>query len=206
MHARGASLYIARCRRRPQRGAVLVVGLIFLVILTLMGVTAMRTTNLEERMAGNTYDRHIAFQAAEAALREAERWLGSSLPNLHHGCAGGLCVNPREQDAGLKGWQKNPDHALWNAQARVAVADLPNVAAPPRYIIEDMCEFTPPGGLPGAQRVYRITAVGYGGTPEARVVLQSAFTAVNTYGTSPDCDCGDPSYCDGSCPQITCSP
>ena len=58
-----------------QRGVVLVTGLIFLVILTLLGVTAMQTTILEERMAGNLRDENLAFQAAEAALREGELFL-----------------------------------------------------------------------------------------------------------------------------------
>jgi len=56
-----------------QRGAVLVISLLFLVILTILGVTAMTTTTFEERMAGNTRDVGLAFQAAEAALRDARR-------------------------------------------------------------------------------------------------------------------------------------
>jgi type IV pilus assembly protein PilX len=54
-----------------ERGAVLIVSLIFLVILTMLGVTAMSSTTFEERMAGNARDAALAQQAAEAALREA---------------------------------------------------------------------------------------------------------------------------------------
>lgn len=56
-----------------QQGATLLTGLIFLVVLTLIGVTAARMSSLEERMAGNLRDRAIAMQAAEMALRDAER-------------------------------------------------------------------------------------------------------------------------------------
>ena len=56
-----------------QRGAVLVVALLFLTILTILGVTAMTATTFEERLAGNTRDTGLAFQAAEAALRDARR-------------------------------------------------------------------------------------------------------------------------------------
>ena len=59
--------------RRRQSGAVLIVSLLFLVILTILGVTAMTGTTLEHRMAGNTRDYAIALQAAEAALRDAHR-------------------------------------------------------------------------------------------------------------------------------------
>jgi len=58
---------------RQQQGATLVVGLIFLAVLTLIGVTAARVSGLEERMAGNLRDRAVALQAAEMALRDAER-------------------------------------------------------------------------------------------------------------------------------------
>ena len=60
-------------RARRQTGAVLIVSLLFLVILTILGVTAMSGTTLEHRMAGNTRDHAIALQAAEAALRDAHR-------------------------------------------------------------------------------------------------------------------------------------
>jgi len=57
---------------RQQRGATLAIVLIFLVLVTLIGVTAMTTTTLEEKMAGNLREQNLAFQAAEAALRDAK--------------------------------------------------------------------------------------------------------------------------------------
>lgn len=65
--------------RQRQNGAALIVGLIFLVVLTMIGVTSARMSSLEERMSGNLRDRSLAMQAAELALRDAERdilWLG----------------------------------------------------------------------------------------------------------------------------------
>lgn len=59
--------------RHTQRGAVLIIALLFLTILTILGVTAMTATTFEERMAGNTRDLSLAFQAADAALRDARR-------------------------------------------------------------------------------------------------------------------------------------
>ncbi len=57
--------------RNRQRGAVLVVGLVLLVAMTLIGVTAMKLTTLDERIAGNAQQRLGTFQAAESALKEA---------------------------------------------------------------------------------------------------------------------------------------
>ena len=56
-----------------QGGAILIVTLLFLVILTMLGVTAMTGATMEERMAGNTRDTSLALQAAESALRDARR-------------------------------------------------------------------------------------------------------------------------------------
>ena len=55
-----------------ERGAVLIVALVFLVILTMLGVTAMTGTTMELRMATNARDHAVALAAAEAALRDAE--------------------------------------------------------------------------------------------------------------------------------------
>ena len=54
-----------------QSGAVLIVSMIILVILTLLGVTAMNTTSLQERIASNTQERVHSFQAAETGLNQA---------------------------------------------------------------------------------------------------------------------------------------
>ena len=58
-----------------QRGMVLVISLVFLLVLTLLGLAAMQNTSLEEQMAGNLRAENVAFHAAEAALRAGELWL-----------------------------------------------------------------------------------------------------------------------------------
>ncbi|MBK1672715.1 hypothetical protein CKO35_05250 [Ectothiorhodospira shaposhnikovii] len=62
-------------RHSGQTGSALVIALVFLLLLTLIGVTAMQGTTLQERMAGNARDRNLSFQGAEAALRECEAWI-----------------------------------------------------------------------------------------------------------------------------------
>lgn len=53
---------------RRQSGAALAIALVLLVVVTLVGLASIRGTTLQEKMAGNQYDRGVAFQAAEAAL------------------------------------------------------------------------------------------------------------------------------------------
>ena len=58
--------------QRRERGVALVVALILLVVATLIGLAASRGTVLQERMSSNSFDRSLAFQRSESALRAAE--------------------------------------------------------------------------------------------------------------------------------------
>lgn len=58
---------------QKHRGFVLVTSLIFLVVLSVLGVMAMRGSLFEERMASSDRDRTLAREYAELALRDAER-------------------------------------------------------------------------------------------------------------------------------------
>lgn len=58
-----------------QRGVALVIGLIFLLITTLMAITAMSGVVMQERMAGNLRNASIAQAGAESALRAGELWI-----------------------------------------------------------------------------------------------------------------------------------
>jgi type IV pilus assembly protein PilX len=61
-----------RVRPHRQQGSTLVVGLIMLLVITVISLSALQMTTLQQRMAGNVVERNIAFQAAEIALRQAE--------------------------------------------------------------------------------------------------------------------------------------
>lgn len=58
-------------RRRNQRGAALVVGMILLMVLTLLAISGMNTATLELQMAGNGQYGQNAFQAAETGIEVA---------------------------------------------------------------------------------------------------------------------------------------
>jgi Tfp pilus assembly protein PilX len=56
-----------------QQGIALVFALVVLVLLTILGVSAMKTSSLEIKMAVGIQDNTMAFQAAESGLVEAFR-------------------------------------------------------------------------------------------------------------------------------------
>ncbi|MDR2164088.1 MAG: hypothetical protein LBO79_00300 [Zoogloeaceae bacterium] len=65
-------------RPAQQRGAVLLVGLIMMIVAALLGMAAIRSVILQERMAGGFASQNLALQSAEIALRAAEAriWKG----------------------------------------------------------------------------------------------------------------------------------
>lgn len=60
-----------------QRGAVLVVSLLLLLVMTVLALTASQATQMQERMAGNARDLDLSFQASEGGVRSAEMRIDS---------------------------------------------------------------------------------------------------------------------------------
>ena len=75
-----------------QNGTVLIISMIILLIMTIIGLSSMRSTIMEEKMSQNVRDTNLAFEAAEAALRDAGRWLNDQvhepIPMAQNGCSG----------------------------------------------------------------------------------------------------------------------
>lgn len=172
-------------RPASQSGVVLVASLMFLLVMTMLGLSGMQGTSLEEKMTGTMRDRALAFQAAESALRAAEASLspGGSLPSFTTGGANGFFSKSVAAPPDLK--------AVWNSPnqvSRYSGEDLAHVAQVPTYIIEEL-SYTSGGGsdtggslrgdIPAeagaAKTWYRVTARGTGGTDAAVVVLQSVY-------------------------------
>ncbi|WP_279870722.1 pilus assembly PilX family protein [Ectopseudomonas oleovorans] len=64
--------------RQHQHGAVLVIALVMLLIITLLGIGSMREVMLESRITGNLIEQKRLHNAAESAQREAERRIGAA--------------------------------------------------------------------------------------------------------------------------------
>ena len=95
--------------------------------MTLLGVSSMSTSNLEEKMSGNSRDREIAFQAAESALREAERIVQNNWGSLAFdtNCTNGYCdCDPASFTATTTCAEYWTDSTLdvWNTASRCALA------------------------------------------------------------------------------------
>jgi type IV pilus assembly protein PilX len=172
-----------------QRGAALITGLIFLVVLTLISLSAIKSTSLEERMAGNARDQDVAFQAAEAAVRDAMDLLGTNLPAASAfvaGCANGLCENNPTTPV----WTTITANNEWTStktraySGTLTINGSTAVATQPRYLIELITGTSAPtgesasvgGGSSGATTTtYRITARGWGLSNQTQTTVQATF-------------------------------
>jgi len=162
-----------------QQGAVLVVGLIMLLVMTVIGLSAMRSTILEEKMAGNFRDSNIAFQAAETVLRDGEKDVLcqsctrspaiSGLTNFDPGCTNGLC----------EGWTST----VWTDSTKMANATnygtytaataISGVATPPKYLVEGKVCNAP--GWSTWKFCYQITSTGFGSSLATTRILQEVY-------------------------------
>jgi len=157
---------------RGHRGATLIVGMILLLLMTAVALATLKVVKTDEHLAGNTQDRNLAFQAAEAALREAELMLLQPTLPAFDGSDGLYLYS----DAGIP-----TPPSFSGSNARRYGETLSGVDQPPLYIVERMA----PGAVPGdsllmgvrygAERrwPYRVTSLGFGGSASTRSVLQT---------------------------------
>jgi type IV pilus assembly protein PilX len=164
-----------------QSGVVLVISLIMLLLLTVIGSTAMQTTSLEEKMAGNLRDKDLAFQAAESALRAAENNLLTYLNSLpltvrltpNAAFTGGFYPSSLPTDAVIL------TSSFWtdatNPKANFTVTGLGNNIAQPVYIIQKLTAICPsPCASPPVMLTpIKITVRATGGSTNTVVILQS---------------------------------
>lgn len=179
-----------RCHSKAhqQRGAVLIFCLVFLLVLTMMGVSSMESAVLQERMAGNMQEYNVAFHAAETSLQRAENWLTDEIDWPATSADGSTRVwvrdslDPSGTDS-LQWWQDGGrDLSTWWNTNAVPVAAVEGVATAPHYVIEELSNVATGqsigigSGVQSRVRVFhRITARGTGVGDAAVVQLQSTF-------------------------------
>jgi len=189
-HSRGLVLPLASLQ--TQAGVVMVVSLIILLLLTIIGLSAMQTTALEEKMAGNLRDKNLAFQSAESALRFAECSIEPTDPTAVYNlaCTKGLCLDnnpltpnpiPAEAAILMDSFWSSSNASLFPTYT----VALGNGIHAPVNIFQKLPEFPPPPALNNKATVvgtnsisikcqpYKTTLRATGGTTNTVVILQS---------------------------------
>ncbi len=161
----------------------MIVGLIMLLLMTIVGLAAIRGSGLQEMMAGNMRDRNLAFQSAEAGLRAGEDILDAATLPAFDGTQVGMYEDlnqPGSNPGAVSSWVA----ADWGGNSVETSMDFAAVADAPRYVIERLETLIPAGSDGGAvdfesqlnaEEViyYRVTSRGVGGSVTSEVILQS---------------------------------
>lgn len=147
-----------------QRGAVLIVSLVFLLLLTLLATSSMQNATLQEKVAGTLTRRDASFQSAETALRIAEAKI------LAPGFSQPPCSSPTEC--------LPPPEALTLSSSGTGAASGVDWFATRGgfYGIQHVGQTDQPAGGADGQlwNLYRVTAIGIEG--DSRTVLESIHT------------------------------
>ncbi len=165
-----------------QKGAVLAISLIILVLMTIIGVSSIQTTIMEERMTGNMRDQNIAFQSAEAAIREAENYVENDITTTgDFGTQNGLFDDPENEPEDP--WAA----ATWTTAANYRSATAPEGSASSKYWITLTGKIVGTTGALNAGKygdnkgagditTFRILARGTGATDDAgEVMIRSQY-------------------------------
>ena len=146
--------------RNTQSGATLIVALVMLVLVTLVGIAMIRSTTMDEKMAGNSRDRDKAFQAAEAAVQKCLVMLQTSTSGL-------TLLSPAT--SGSPNWE-----GTWsNANSLEVTLPIENDATGARLAEQPRCMFETLGAGSGN---YRVTGRARGGSSLTEVMLQATYT------------------------------
>jgi type IV pilus assembly protein PilX len=175
-----------------QRGMSLFPAMMFLLVLAVLGVSTMNSTLMQEKMTSNTKDTNIAFQAAEAGLRDAEADVTKNITSattFTSTCTTGLCTPPSTWPTPLStdiskaiDWTLSGKTRSYGSYT--SAPQIPGVAQQPTYVIERLSKLpVGPGGSVGlgvtaphsGGSAYRLTVLATGLRAETRVILQSTF-------------------------------
>jgi type IV pilus assembly protein PilX len=175
-----------------QSGIALAIALVFLLLMTIIGVSAMSTSALQEKMAGNLKDKHWSFSQAESGITEGERILCEVYPGRIPSIDPGNTTDGlyRTSNTGIPIWETidwtaGTDvfaHTSWATGYYISEPTRSFVAAPAKFVIEEVQEVR--DGLKGSfgysnsgksRMLYRVTSRGVGGTANAVTILQTTF-------------------------------
>lgn len=152
---------------KKQQGSALIVGLILLLVITVLAVSGVRQSLLQERMSGNWHDRNLAFQASEGALREGERWLDTSIANR-------IAAEGHDVLENASSWEGEDAHGT----LALDTVDM-SLAADAAYHIDPPNFTRAPGDIdianPICDRSFPIYSHGVGGTMGSRVTVQATI-------------------------------
>ncbi|HWU78092.1 MAG TPA: PilX N-terminal domain-containing pilus assembly protein [Rhodanobacter sp.] len=163
----------SRLDARPRQGGVaLVVALLLLLVITLVGLAAVHSTIMQQKMASNLYDRQVAFQSTEAALRAGEEWVTSNPKSaLIRDCSaltGGACLADPFSDTNLPAASLQTV-AGGSASGQFSASTI--ATGQPQFVVENMGTFEDPAAQ-GLNQTANSLQYGGGGVGQPHVYFR----------------------------------
>lgn len=170
-----------------EHGAVLVVGLVMVLLISIIGISAIRGSNLQEAMAGNMRERNLAFQAAESALRVGETEVTDTKVRPVMSNSNGL-YNDTYKTPAQSILTFSSANWIDATKVKITTLDLKYVAQQPSYVIEQLDPDLGAGAamegsgidadamlITGDVTPYRVTSRGFGATVSSIKTLQTSY-------------------------------
>lgn len=169
-----------------QRGMILIVALVMVVLMSLVAVASIRGSGLQEAMSGSMRDRNVAFQGAEAGLRLAEELVeADDIEELSAANTKGYYIdlNKSASISRPSNWTLDD----WNDQDKgLVLSGVTNVSAQPVMVSEQLSfsgtAIDSGGGIDFISQertteyqFYRITVRSVGLTENTEIILQSTY-------------------------------
>ncbi len=154
-----------------QKGYILLMTLILLIILTVLALTEVSLNTTQTRVAANATDSEISFEKTEGAVNQAINYLlnGTYSANSFLQKSKGLYVfDPTAAPL----WRT----INWSSSSAVISGFQGNSGSQASYIIERLPSVIKPGqNMKTHTYIYRITARSVGASGNAAVLLQSTI-------------------------------
>lgn len=187
--------------RSDQRGASLIMVLLILVVVSLLGVGGAQIALMGERGARNDRDQQMAWQAAEAALIDAEIDMVNTGSTRHalfdgksasifpatgcgtSGSSKGLCAAVM---TGKPAWLTEDFTSTSSSATTTAFGTFTSrtfaaggvgiqPAQAPRYLIEPVLALSGDKSSPEPEILYRVTTIGFGPRVDIQTVIQMLY-------------------------------
>lgn len=170
-------------KRQQQKGFVLFVVMIFLIVMSMLGITMFGGFIKDQKMAGNMREKQRAIEAAQANLDMVESWLQTT-SNVYEGgwalavscdattlasATPVICSNALSNPTSLP-WSASQTYQPTNTATMSVVAGggANSYASYPSYYLQEMSHTD-------STAWYKVTSTAQGGNATAATVIETIY-------------------------------
>jgi type IV pilus assembly protein PilX len=135
--------HLTHLLNRKEQGTALIFALVMLLLLTILGITAVTTSSLQERMAGNMRDQYMAQQAGDSILYDGQALIFNQQTKPLPSCPpdpvariwDSSCL-PASTGAAAANWWTTATDVWWTTNGALSSVANTHTAQEPRFVVE----------------------------------------------------------------------